>query len=108
MRLALAVVVAVHGVIHVMGFAKAFGLAELPQLTQPISRGWGLAWLAAGTLVVASAALLGSGHRRFWVLGAMAIVVSQVVIVSAWRDAWAGTIANVILLAAVVRGWMAD
>jgi hypothetical protein len=25
----------VHGLIHFMGPAKAFGLAELPQLTQP-------------------------------------------------------------------------
>ena len=32
-----AIVLVVHGVIHLLGFAKAFGLAELPQLTQPIS-----------------------------------------------------------------------
>ena len=33
----------VHGLIHLMGFAKGFGYADLPQLTQPISRAWGLA-----------------------------------------------------------------
>ena len=41
----------VHGLIHLMGFAKGFGYADLPQLTQPISRAWGLAWLAAAVLV---------------------------------------------------------
>jgi hypothetical protein len=102
------VVVAVHGLIHLMGFAKAFGFADLPQLTQPISRGWGLAWLMASLLVLASAVLLGLGHRRFWVVGALALIVSQAVIMTAWRDAWAGTVANVILLAAVTRGWLAD
>ncbi len=41
-------VLALHGLIHAMGFAKAFGLAELPQLVQPISRAMGVAWLLAG------------------------------------------------------------
>jgi len=37
MRIALAVLLAIHALIHLMGFLKAFGLAELPQLTLPIS-----------------------------------------------------------------------
>ena len=36
-RWMVAVLLAVHGLIHLMGFAKAFGYAQLPQLTQPIS-----------------------------------------------------------------------
>ena len=101
-------VLAVHGVIHLMGFAKAFGYAELPQLTQPISRPLGLVWLAAAALVMVSAAMFGLGHRRFWMVGAVAVVVSQFVIVSAWRDAWAGTAANVILLLVVAHGWLTE
>lgn len=104
----LAGVFGVHGLIHLMGFAKAFGVAQLPHLTQPISRAWGLAWLAAAALVTASAVMFGLGARRFWVIGAIAVVVSQVVIVSAWRDAWAGTTANLILLAVVVHGWLIE
>ncbi len=98
----------VHGLIHVMGFAKAFGYAELPQLAQPISRGWGVAWLAAALLVTASAVMFGVGARRFWVIGALAVVISQIVIVSAWRDAWAGTIANALLLAVAAHGWLTE
>lgn len=98
----------VHGLIHLMGFAKAFGYAELPQLTQPISRAWGVVWLAAAVLVTAAAVMWGVGARRFWVVGALAVVVSQAVIVSAWRDAWAGTIANGILLAVVAHGWLTE
>jgi hypothetical protein len=101
-------VLAIHGLIHLMGFAKAFGLADLPQLTQSIARGWGLAWLAAALLVLAAAALFGVGHRRFWMVGAAAVVVSQVVILSAWRDAWAGTVANVILLLLVSHAWLTE
>jgi hypothetical protein len=96
-------ILTVHGLIHLMGFAKAFGLAELPQLTHSISRGWGVGWLVAALLVLASAAAFALGYRRFWVLGTAALLVSQAVILSAWSDAWAGTLANAVLLAAVLQ-----
>ncbi len=104
----LAAIFGVHGLIHLMGFAKAFGYAELPQLTQPISPGWGLAWLVAAALLTASAVTFGLGARGFWVIGAIAVVASQIVIVSAWRDAWAGTLANALLLAVVAHGWLTE
>jgi hypothetical protein len=104
----LAGILGVHGLIHLMGFAKAFGYAALPQLTRPISRGWGVAWLIAAALVTASAVTFAIGARRFWLIGVIAVLVSQVVIVSAWGDAWAGTIANVILLALAVHGWLTE
>lgn len=57
--------IGVHGLIHLMGFAKGFGYAELPQLTQPVSRSWGVVWLSAACLVTASAAMMGAGARRY-------------------------------------------
>ena len=42
MRWVFAGILILHGLIHLMGFAKAFDHAGLPHLTQPISRGW--AW----------------------------------------------------------------
>ena len=38
-------VLIIHGLIHLLGFAKAFRFAELPQLTQPISPLVGVLWL---------------------------------------------------------------
>ncbi|MDQ3031252.1 MAG: hypothetical protein M3Y87_02470 [Myxococcota bacterium] len=104
MRWVFALVVAVHGVIHLMGFAKAFGLAALPQLTLPISRPMGVLWLIAAALTLASAVLVFAWPRGWWAVGGVAVVVSQLVIVSSWSDAKAGTIANVILLLGVVYG----
>lgn len=101
-------VLSLHALIHLMGFAKAFGFAELPQLTQPISRGWGVVWLVAALLMLASAALFGLGHRRFWLVGAAALVVSQAAISVAWRDAWAGTVVNAILLLLVSHAWLTE
>ncbi|MGE0866794.1 MAG: DUF6544 family protein [Vicinamibacterales bacterium] len=103
-----AAVLALHGAIHVMGFAKAFGYADLPQLTQPISRAAGVAWLLAAVLVFTSAALLAAGSRHTWFVAAVALVVSQAVILSAWQDAWAGTAANAVLLAVALLGWFTE
>jgi len=108
MRWIVAVLFAVHGLIHLMGFAKAFGYAKLPQLTQPISREMGLLWFAAGLLVVASAAMIVARTRGFWIVGGVALVVSQAVILSAWHDARAGTVVNIVLLLAVAHGWFTE
>jgi hypothetical protein len=97
-----------HGLIHLMGFAKAFGYARLPPLTQPISRPMGLMWLAAGFLVVASGVTMVAWPRSFWIIGAVALVMSQAVILSAWPDAWAGTVVNLVLLLAVAHGWLTE
>ena len=108
MRWALVAVLVGHGLIHLLGVAKALGVAELPQLTQPISRGWGAAWLLAAAAVLAAAGMLAAGARHFWIVGALALVVSQIVIAASWRDAWAGTIANAILLVVAAHGFLTE
>ena len=44
MRIALGVLLGLHGLIHLAGFAKAFALVDLATLTQSISRPVGLLW----------------------------------------------------------------
>jgi hypothetical protein len=98
----------VHGLIHLMGFAKAFGYAELPQLTQPISRESGVLWLLAGVLIAATAMMLATGASTSWIVGGLALLVSQLVIIAAWRDAWAGTAVNAVLLLVVAHGLLTE
>lgn len=107
MRLFVGLVI-VHGLIHFMGFAKAFGLAELPQLSQPISRTLGVAWLAAGVGLLATALLFLSASSSWWAVGFASVVLSQAVIISSWSDAKFGTGVNVIVLAGVVYGFASD
>ena len=106
MRWAFAAFMALHGLIHFMGPVKAFGLAQLPQLTQPISRPLGVAWLLAGALVVGAMPAMFLWPRGWWAIGLAAVVLSQIVIVFAWTDAKFGTVANVLLLAVVVHGFL--
>ena len=97
--------VTIHGLIHFMGFGQAFGLGEFPQLSQPITRGVGIAWLAAGVLILATAVSVVAAPSIWWAVGFGAVLVSQAVIVSSWHDARFGTIANVVLLVGVVLGF---
>lgn len=104
MRIALAVLISSHALIHLMGVLKAFGFAELPQLTAPISKTLGVAWLVAMLALLGAAVALFVAPRSFWLVGACGILISQFVIVSSWSDAKFGTPLNVVALFAVVHG----
>ncbi|MEZ4266886.1 MAG: DUF6544 family protein [Myxococcota bacterium] len=106
MRWVFAAIVALHGLIHLLGVAKAFGWAELPQLNLPISRPMGAVWLAAALLCLAAAGALFLWPRGWWMLGAAAVVVSQIAIVASWQDARFGTVVNVLLLLGVLQGYL--
>ncbi len=97
----------VHGLIHLMGFAKAFKLADIQQLTQHISKAGGIGWLVSALLFVAAAVLFLLKKDIWWVVAAPAVIISQLLIFGAWQDAKFGTIANVIVLVGVVLGWAA-
>jgi hypothetical protein len=108
MTVVFALFLVVHGVIHVLGFAKAFGLAPLPQLTRAVSGTVGVLWLTAALLFVATAVCLFVWPRWWWAVGAGAILVSFVAIIPSWTDAKFGAVANAIVLAGVIFGFLAN
>jgi hypothetical protein len=108
MTLIFAMVLMLHASIHVLGFAKAFGWAELPQLTQSISPLLGALWLVAALLFLAAAGSLIIWPRGWWAIGACAIVVSTFVIVPSWADAKFGALGNLIALVGVVFGFLSQ
>jgi hypothetical protein len=100
MKIIFTVLVTVHGLIHLMGFFKAFEYANFSQLTKDISRPMGILWLLAALLFIAAALLFLLKKDGWWIPGMIAVVISQVLIISSWQDAKFGTIANVIILIA--------
>ncbi|WP_141824434.1 DUF6544 family protein [Humibacillus xanthopallidus] len=98
------VVVAVHGLLHLLGAVKGFGWAVVPALSTPIGPWLGLAWLVVAMLMLAVAVLL-ARRRCPWWLALAAAVASQALIVSAWQDASAGTAVNVLLLVVAAHAW---
>lgn len=98
MKALLILLLLAHGLIHLLGFVKGFGLADVSQLHEPIGRLGGVLWLLAAALFVASAALLVFAPGQWWLAAAPAVVLSQIAIVTSWQDAKFGTIANAIVL----------
>jgi len=105
---AFALLLVLHGLIHLLGTAKAFGWAELPQLTQPITPFAGTLWLVAGVLFLATAPLLFLWPRGWWLIGVCAVILSTSLIVSSWPDAKFGALANAIVVLGVVFGFLAQ
>ena len=102
-RWVLVTVLALHGLLHVLGLLKGFGWAQVSQLQEPIGQAEGVVWLSATLLVLAAAGLLATGAPTWWWAGALvAAAVSQIAIVTSWSDAKAGTAVNVLLVLAAV------
>lgn len=109
-RWVVAILLLGHGLIHALGTLEIWGLADLEQLTgQPsydigptatnvLAASWPIALVV---LVAAGLALL---KRRAWwrPLAVFGIGVSQFAIVIWWGDASAGTIPNLLAVAAVI------
>jgi len=104
-RWVVGIVVILHGLIHLLGAVEGFGWADVSQLKDPVGTAVGVVWLAAAIVVVAAGALLVARVARWWPIGAVAVVVSQMVIITSWADANAGTFANIVLLVAVIHGY---
>jgi len=102
MRFLFATVVIIHGLIHLLGFFKAFDFAHIEALTNPISKPKGLLWLFTAVALISAAVFYLLRFDLWWILAFAAILLSQILIISSWSDARFGTIANIIILINVV------
>jgi hypothetical protein len=102
MKYALVALVVVHGFIHLLGFAKAFGLARVPQLQAAISMPAGVMWLIAALSFFVGGGMVLAAGKWWWLPAVLGVVMSQVLILTAWNDAKAGSIVNVVLLLPIV------
>jgi hypothetical protein len=105
----LVILLAFHGLIHLMGTVGAWGIAPaqaqtgvpIVPLTGFALTVLGFVWLAACLGLLASALLL-AFKRDAWAPVALAsVVLSQLAIIFWWTDAWRGTLANLLILAAI-------
>ncbi|MEW5675457.1 DUF6544 family protein [Flavobacterium enshiense] len=102
MKILLAIFLFLHGLIHLMGFAKAFQYGSIPQLKTEISKLTGIFWLIASFLFIGSGVLLLLSYN-FWMFTTIpALMISQVLIFKSWSDAKYGALANIIILIALI------
>ncbi len=106
MKIFLSILILIHGIIHLLGFTKAFRPADVSQLTQSISKTGGMFWLATALLFVVSFCLLLLDSPVWWPPAVPALIVSQILILQSWTDAKYGTIANLIITLPVVVAFL--
>jgi len=112
MRIALTLLLALHGTIHLLGFLAWSRLVAIRGLSGrtlvPLSasgmRGYALLWLAATLVLLAAAALWFGRHAEWWLPALLGVLLSQCLIVFAWHDARYGTIVNLMLLVVALVG----
>jgi hypothetical protein len=98
MRILFTVILLLHGLLHLIGFAKAYKLASLPQLELPVSRSLGTLWLIAGVIFLLAVVLF-ILDKKFWPFFALAgVLISQSLILISWQDTKFGTILNILIL----------
>jgi hypothetical protein len=103
-RISLVIVLMVHGLIHLIGLVHGYQWFQIPMLTRPMTRSTGLLWGLVTVLMVTSAVLLLIRHDRWWMVAGVAALISQMLIINYWHDARFGTMANAIIVLAVICG----
>lgn len=98
MKILFLIIVFFHGIIHLLGFLKAFDFSELKELTIPISKPIGILWLLAMLLFINYGILYLTSYRYDWLFGIIAVILSQVIIIMFWKDARFGTLPNLLIL----------
>ncbi|MBK8504752.1 MAG: hypothetical protein IPL46_22605 [Saprospiraceae bacterium] len=105
MRYLLSSIIVIHGLIHLMGFAKAFGYAELPQITRYLSKGMGILWLLTTLFFLITAISFVLRKDFWWMSGLIAVILSQTLIFLSWESSKFGSIANIIILLSCLVGY---
>ena len=105
MKIFLFIVLVMHGIIHLVGFIKAFDLIELSHLTKTISKPLGVLWLITSILFFICMFALWMDYPWWWMLTLVSVILSQVIIVFDWNEAGFGTIANAIIFSGALVGF---
>jgi hypothetical protein len=105
MKIALYLLIILHGIIHIFGFLKAFNIHEFDGLTQAISKPIGIVWLVSSLLFGVLIWMHQQENSYWWLIGIGAIILSQILIFIYWQDAKMGTLSNIVLLLVCVIGW---
>ncbi len=97
-RIIFTTLIAIHGLIHILGFVKAFNYAVIKELILPISRQQGLLWLLTFIVFITTSILFMTRNELWWITAAIAVLISQILVIIFWQDAKFGSIPNALIL----------
>jgi hypothetical protein len=105
MKIILIVLTILHGIIHSLGFVKAFNLSDIKELTLSIPKFAGLIWLITSILFVVAGISYAFNNKYWWLIAFIGVILSQILIFYFWKDSKFGIIPNIIILIASVVGY---
>lgn len=105
LRYIISLIIFFHGLIHLMGFAKAFHYNNITQLTKEISKSAGALWFLTALLCIIAAVQFFLKKDTWWITCIPAVLFSQYLIITSWHDAKSGTIANIIIVITAIIGY---
>jgi hypothetical protein len=91
MKTVFIIVIIIHGLVHFLGTTKKNDSAAG-------SKKSGSFWILASTMFLATAWLIIINRPGWWILAWTTVIFSQILIISYWKVAKAGTILNVLIL----------
>lgn len=107
LRILFGIILVVHGLIHGMGFLKAFDWFPITALQRDIGKLEGLCWLLTSLLFIAAGVMYFIDNKSWLMIGGIALFLSQLLIVLNWNEAKFGTIINVLVLVILVLQYSA-
>jgi hypothetical protein len=105
LRFFFTIIMFAHGLIHFMGFAKAFGYGNITQLTKDISKSMGSFWLLTTLLFMIATILILLKNESWIIIAMLTAMLSQLLIFTVWKEAKFGTIANLIIIVVAFLSW---
>jgi hypothetical protein len=108
-RALVAILLALHGLIHLMGPVDFWEIADIggiapPDASDAVVATLGALWLVAAFGFIGGAALYWRGDSRWRPLVIVTAVLSFVIAGAVWQDAWAGMAADVLIVLAALPG----
>lgn len=105
MKIVFYLVLIFHAIFHLLGFFKAFNIAKLNEITSKISEFNGILWLLTSVSLIVTVALMLFEIDLWPVIAFSSVVLSQILIITTWKDSKYGTIINVLLLLIAIFGF---
>lgn len=99
MRFFFALLLLIHGLIHLIGLIKSINPEAIPQLNRNISKTEGIIWLLTSLLLLLSFFLMILRKELWPAVAITGVIISQFLISLNWEDAKFGTLANLLIMA---------
>lgn len=98
MRIVFAIILLLHGLIHVLGAIKAFGTTSIPQFSRPISKTEGVFWIVCMLSLLTTLVLYLLKNELWPTIAIAGAIFSQLLISLNWKDAKYGTLVNLLIM----------